>query len=121
MTTLLIDGQKASCPVCELVHATLAYLEVSGPSHMATRDKKLACPVCHRTWESVAYFIDGWCPTYIPRIEAEMQEANILYNPEQEKELEIWKWKRERQAREAIDRGTWHPVLSDHHLPSLSK
>ena len=120
MKTLISDGQKVNCPVCDLVHDILAPLEVKGKSGQPIRDKKLECPSCHRAWESVRYFFDYWCVNWLPQIEKEMAERDIV--PETKEQLEAhgeWKWKRERQVREAIEEGKWHPMKSMHHLPPL--
>lgn len=114
---LVVGDEKVDCPVCNLVRGEKAWLELQGPSHWPTEDKRLYCANCGRTYESVRWFFDYFVTRTVPKIEAEMQAADIVYDREAEERQEVWKWDREKQVKEAVEAGTWHPTLSPNHLP----
>jgi len=112
-TLLMMDGEKIPCPICHLVRGQMSYLELTGKRHVI-EDRGLHCSNCDRQWESVRWFFDYFCTRTVPKIEAEMQERNIVHDREAEERRAEWEWTREKKVEAALEAGTWNPMTGDH-------
>ena len=107
-------GNMHECPVCWLVRGDRVRLRLDGRRHPMD-DRPVYCPACHRRWESLRWFLYGWCPYWVPRIEQELHaasgvdERNSAWREEQEANL----WRREQEVRQAVEAGTWTPGIRD--------
>ena len=108
------NGRLTDCPVCWIVRGLKVRVTLKGKRY-PREDRPVECPVCHRTWESLRWFLNGWCQYWIPRIEADMRalgdsrERNEAWQAEQEEFL----WRRQNEVAEAVENGWWNPKIRD--------
>jgi len=98
------------CPICYLLRGDEVKLRLVGKRY-PPEDRPLECPVCHRSWWSARYFLQGWLPHWIPRIQQEIHEASGIdgVNDKTFEEREESEWQRIQQVKQAVEAGTWSP------------
>ena len=69
------DADPFTCPVCWFIRGEEVRMELIG-TRQPVEDRPCECPACHRRWESVRWFLYGWCPLWVPRIERELHDAS---------------------------------------------
>ena len=102
------SGNAHECPVCWMLRGERHRLKLVGHRYPA-EDRPLECPACSRRWESLRWFLSGWCPHWVPRIEHELQYASGIdeHNSKLREEQEANLWRREQEVKQAIEAGTW--------------
>ena len=108
------EAAPFTCPVCWLIRGNEVRLELIGKRE-PVEDRPCECPWCRRRWESVRFFLYGWCPLWVPKIESELHVASGIdgVNDASFQESEEREWKRANQVREAVEKGWWNPRVPD--------
>ena len=108
------EAAPFTCPVCWLIRGDEVKLELVG-KRQPVEDRPCECPVCHRRWESARFFLYGWLPHWVPRIESELHAASGVdgRNEVSFQEAEEREWQRMRQVKQAVEAGTWSPKNPD--------
>ncbi len=108
------EADPFTCPVCWLIRGDEVRLKMVG-KRQPLEDRPCECPACHRRWESIRWFLYGWCPWWVPRIESELHVASGVdaRNDASFEEAEEREWQRMQQVKQAVEAGTWSPKNPD--------
>ena len=116
------DANPFTCPVCWLVRGNEVRLQLVG-KRQPVEDRPCECPACHKRWESVRWFLYGWCPYWVPRIESELHAASGVdgRNEQSFLEAEEREWLRMREVKQAVEAGLWSPRGPDNLQPPTAE